>query len=94
MSIRFFVFHCQYNALQPHALQLWQEAISKFTPTMFQNSINNVEKIIKKDWTHYMGPTCIEDISPIIIQLGKSDTKSSQCIFVLESDNNIFDIPI
>lgn len=56
--------------------ELWQEAMSKFTPKMWENSTNHVEKLVRKDWELYMGTTSVANIPPIIIQLGDSDSDS------------------
>jgi hypothetical protein len=44
---------------------------------MWKNSIRHVETIIKEDWTKHMGNTSLENVPPIIIELGQSDTESS-----------------
>ncbi|KAJ3658528.1 hypothetical protein Zmor_010262 [Zophobas morio] len=50
-------------------LHLWAEAIANFTPEMWQNCIQNCEKLIEDDWHKAMGNFSVEDIPPIIISL-------------------------
>lgn len=57
----------------------------KFTPDMWKNSIRHVETIIKEDWTKHMGNTSLENVPPIIIELGQSDTESSDSEYDSES---------
>ena len=55
---------------------LWHEALSKYTPEMWMNSVNHCERLIRDDWKRLMGNESVRDIPPIIISLADSDEES------------------
>ena len=57
--------------------ELWLQAIDKFTPQMWFNSVRHCEEIIKNDWKKLMGNAPVEDIPPIIIQLSEDSDDES-----------------
>ena len=65
--------------------KVWKEGLDRFTPQMWQNSVNHCQKLIKEDWKKYMGNFSLEEIPPIIISLAESDDSDSD--FDSDSDD-------
>jgi hypothetical protein len=60
----------------------------KCTPDKWTNYVRHVEDIIDTDWNKCMGSCTIDNIPPVIVTLGESDSEDEQLDFT-SSDNNI-----
>ena len=61
--------------------KVWKEGLDRFTPQMWQNSVNHCQKLIKEDWKKYMGNFSLGGIPRIIISLAESDDSHSDFDF-------------
>jgi transposase len=56
--------------------KLWAIALSSYTSEMGQHSIVDCERLIQSDWIKEKGNLPVEDIPPIIVNLGESDSEA------------------
>lgn len=70
---------------------LWRESITNCTPEMWQNYCRHTTKEITDDWTKNMGNLSFDDVPPVIIALGESDSESDTFLSDDESELNASD---
>jgi hypothetical protein len=56
--------------------KLWAIALSSYTSEMGQHSIVDCERLIQSDWIKEKGNLPVEDIPPIIVNLGEFDSEA------------------
>jgi transposase len=70
-------YHCIFNPIElgANAVKIWKEAVTHVTPTMWNNSVEHVNKIIKTWWEREL--ICDRDeIAPLIINIGEDSANS------------------
>jgi hypothetical protein len=55
-------------------VNLWLESILKCTPEICQNFCRYCEELISEDWTKLMVNLSFENVLPLIISFGESDS--------------------
>jgi hypothetical protein len=55
-------------------VNLWLDSILKCTPEICQHFCRYCEELISEDWTKLMGNISFENVLPLIISLGGSDS--------------------
>jgi hypothetical protein len=55
-------------------VNLWLKSILKCTPEICQHFCGYCEELISEDWTKLMGNISFENVLPLIISLGGSDS--------------------
>jgi hypothetical protein len=55
-------------------VNLWLESIFKCTPEICQHFCRYCEELISEDWAKLMGNLSFENVLPLIISLGESDS--------------------
>jgi transposase len=71
---------------------LWRQALSKCTPDMWKNYSAHCEKLISDDWAKHMGTLSFENIPPIIISLGESESESDDSVSDNDDSESISDV--